>query len=61
MKPSLVWFENHDEWSCEHVQLPTEFGGGGHHNAAGAQLQGDLDSVRSIVFQRVDQLLDGCN
>jgi phosphoesterase RecJ-like protein len=40
--------------------IAREFGGGGHHNAAGAQLKGDLDSVRSIVFQRVDQLLDGC-
>lgn len=41
--------------------ISREFGGGGHHNAAGAQLMGDLDSVRSIVFQRVDQLLDGRN
>lgn len=38
--------------------ISREFGGGGHHNAAGAQLQGDLDAVRSRVFQRVDQLLD---
>lgn len=38
--------------------ISREFGGGGHHNAAGAQLQGDLDTVRRIVFQRVDQLLD---
>ena len=38
--------------------ISREFGGGGHHNAAGAQLQGDLESVRSRVFQRVDQLLD---
>ena len=41
--------------------ISREFGGGGHHNAAGAQLAGDLDTVRSIVFQRVDQLLDGSN
>jgi len=38
--------------------ISREFGGGGHHNAGGAQLKGDLDSVRSRVFQRVDQLLD---
>lgn len=38
--------------------ISREFGGGGHHNAAGAQLSGDLDVVRSKVFQRVDQLLD---
>jgi len=41
--------------------ISREFGGGGHHNAAGAQLSGDLESVRSKVFQRVDQLLDSCN
>ena len=40
--------------------ISREFGGGGHHNAAGAQLAGALDSVRSTVFQRVDQLLDSC-
>lgn len=38
--------------------ISREFGGGGHHNAGGAQLQGDLDSVRSRVFQRISQLLD---
>jgi len=37
--------------------ISREFGGGGHHNAGGAQLEGDLDSVRRRVFQRVDQLL----
>lgn len=37
--------------------ISREFGGGGHHNAGGAQLEGDLDSVRNRVFQRVDQLL----
>ena len=41
--------------------ISREFGGGGHHNAAGAQLSGDLESVRSKVFQRVDQLLDSCH
>jgi phosphoesterase RecJ-like protein len=41
--------------------ISREFGGGGHHNAAGAQLQGNLESVRNIVFQRVDQLLDSCH
>jgi phosphoesterase RecJ-like protein len=33
--------------------LAREFGGGGHHNAAGAQLEGDLDTVRSTVFSRL--------
>lgn len=41
--------------------ISREFGGGGHHNAAGAQLAGDLETVRSTVFQRVDQLLDSCH
>jgi phosphoesterase RecJ-like protein len=37
--------------------ISREFGGGGHHNAGGAQLEGDLDTVRRRVFQRVDELL----
>lgn len=37
--------------------LAREFGGGGHHNAAGAMLHGSLDQVRATVFSRLDQLL----
>lgn len=38
-------------------EISREFGGGGHHNAGGAQLEGALDAVRRRVFQRVDELL----
>ena len=34
--------------------------GGGHHNAAGATLEGSLESVQEWVYERVAQLLDGC-
>lgn len=37
--------------------LSRELGGGGHHNAAGATVQGSLDEVRDSVFVRLDQLL----
>lgn len=37
--------------------LARELGGGGHHNAAGATVQGSLDQVRIQVFSRLDQLL----
>lgn len=37
--------------------LARDFGGGGHHNAAGAVLQGSLDGVRAIVLPRVEKLL----
>lgn len=37
--------------------LSRELGGGGHHNAAGAVVEGTLDEVRSSVFSRVDALL----
>ncbi len=37
--------------------LSRELGGGGHHNAAGAKLTGDLDQVRSTVYKLIDQLL----
>jgi phosphoesterase RecJ-like protein len=34
-----------------------ELGGGGHHNAAGALIEGSLDTVRAAVFSRMDELL----
>lgn len=37
--------------------LAREFGGGGHHNAAGATVCGNIDQVREIVFDRLNQLL----
>lgn len=37
--------------------ISREFGGGGHHNAGGAQLKGDLAAVRATVFARLDQIL----
>lgn len=37
--------------------LARELGGGGHHNAAGAELDGPLDSVREQVFSRIGELL----
>lgn len=37
--------------------LSREFGGGGHHNAAGAMVEGTLDEVRQSVFDRLAQLL----
>lgn len=33
--------------------LSRELGGGGHHNAAGAQVAGNLDEVRATVFKRL--------
>jgi len=33
--------------------LSRELGGGGHHNAAGAQVNGTLEQVRAIVAQRL--------
>lgn len=37
--------------------LSRELGGGGHHNAAGAVVEGVLDEVRRSVFSRIDTLL----
>lgn len=37
--------------------LARALGGGGHHNAAGAEVEGSLEEVRSSVFARLDQLL----
>jgi len=37
--------------------LAAALGGGGHHNAAGVLVEGDVSSVRRDVFARVQQLL----
>jgi len=36
--------------------LSRDLGGGGHHNAAGAKIDGTLDEVRNSVFTLLDQL-----
>lgn len=37
--------------------LSRELGGGGHHNAAGAVMEGSMDEVRAAVFARLAELL----
>jgi len=37
--------------------LASVLGGGGHHNAAGVLVEGDIDAVRKDVFSRVQQLM----
>ena len=37
--------------------LARELGGGGHHNAAGATVEGALETVEQWVFNRIDELL----
>lgn len=39
--------------------LARALGGGGHHNAAGAVVEGPFASVKTMVFNRVAELLDG--
>ena len=36
--------------------LAHKLGGGGHHNAAGAKINGTLNEVKTVVFQLLDQL-----
>ncbi len=38
-------------------ELSRAMGGGGHHNAAGAQVTGTLDEIRSMVFERLGNTL----
>jgi phosphoesterase RecJ-like protein len=40
--------------------LAREFGGGGHHNAAGAIVEGPFPAVRNLVFTRLGELLPRC-
>lgn len=37
--------------------LSRELGGGGHHNAAGAVMDGTMEEVRALVFSRLAELL----
>lgn len=37
--------------------LSRELGGGGHHNAAGAVMEGSMEEVRAAVFSRLAELL----
>jgi bifunctional oligoribonuclease and PAP phosphatase NrnA len=37
--------------------LARELGGGGHHNAAGVMVRGNIDEVRAEIFARLDLLL----
>ena len=37
--------------------LSRELGGGGHHNAAGAVMEGTMEEVRAAVFSRLAELL----
>ncbi|NIQ96397.1 MAG: bifunctional oligoribonuclease/PAP phosphatase NrnA [Desulfuromonadales bacterium] len=39
--------------------LARALGGGGHHNAAGAVVEGPFEQVKKMVFGRVAELLDG--
>ncbi len=39
------------------ARLTAAFGGGGHHNAAGCTLEGELDDVRNRVFMHLEKVL----
>ena len=38
-------------------ELARQLGGGGHHNAAGATLSGNLANIQELVFSRLQSLL----
>ncbi|MHB8765513.1 MAG: DHH family phosphoesterase, partial [Deferrisomatales bacterium] len=39
-------------------RIAREFGGGGHHNAAGATAEGALEEIKRRIFDRVEEALD---
>lgn len=39
--------------------LASKFGGGGHYNAAGCRITGEVEDVRKRLFDEVHRLLDG--
>jgi bifunctional oligoribonuclease and PAP phosphatase NrnA len=40
-------------------EVAGRFGGGGHKNAAGARVKGELDRVRKAIFEALDQAVNG--
>jgi phosphoesterase RecJ-like protein len=40
-------------------QVASRFGGGGHRNAAGLRVRGDLEAVRRDLFAALDQAMNG--
>jgi phosphoesterase RecJ-like protein len=41
------------------AQLSEKFGGGGHHQAAGATLEGTLEDIQNLIRKEVDDLIAG--
>jgi phosphoesterase RecJ-like protein len=39
------------------ARLAAAFGGGGHHNAAGCNMEGDLSEVQRQIFSHLDRAL----
>ena len=39
-------------------KIAREFGGGGHRNAAGATIEGNLEDIKRRIFERIEQTLD---
>ncbi len=39
------------------AELAAEYGGGGHHNAAGCRMQGSLDEINRRVFRMIEERL----
>jgi phosphoesterase RecJ-like protein len=38
------------------AKIAEKYGGGGHHNAAGCRMNGELEQVESIIFDTVEHL-----
>jgi len=44
--------------SVDVAKIATEFGGGGHRNAAGATVLGDYEMIKSTIFEKAQQAID---
>lgn len=57
VKPGVIKVGFRSKGKVDVSKLAEAFGGGGHHNAAGCNLQGSVDHVRRIIASHVEQAL----
>jgi len=57
IKPGMIKVGFRSKQSLDVNRVASEWGGGGHKRAAGATLQGELESVKKLVLAKVEEYL----
>lgn len=59
-EPGVVKVSLRSRGDVDVRSIAASYGGGGHTNAAGCSIDGDLETARSMLEARLDELLRGC-